>query len=119
MEEHNTLDQGQSNYNFNQGQRQLPNEIAVLVLGILSIVACFCFGPLSFILGGIGLYLGNQSKTMYQRNPEQFTRSSYNTLNAGYICSIIGLILGILWGLYMVAVLLFGIGSEFNWWSNY
>ena len=52
-----TPNQGNVNQQFNQqfsqpfGQQQLPNSTAVLVLGIISIVGCFCYGILGLILG--------------------------------------------------------------------
>ena len=48
-----------------QPQQPLPNATPVLVLGILSIVMCFCYGILGLILGIIALVLSASSKRLY------------------------------------------------------
>lgn len=83
-------------------QRQLPNATAVLVLGILSIIFCFFCGIVALILSAPDLRL-------YKENPELYTSSSYDLLNAGRICSIVSLCL---WGLailFFVTVLIFSL----------
>ena len=91
----------------------LPNSTAVLVLGICSIVfGCFFVG---LILGIIGLNMASKGRKMYNNNPELY--DGYGALNAGWIMSIIGTILGGLYVIYwIVAVaLLGGVGfSLFN-----
>ncbi|MBL0358851.1 MAG: DUF4190 domain-containing protein [Chitinophagaceae bacterium] len=88
-----------SNYG---GQQNLPNATASLVLGIISIVATFCYG-IGIICGIIGLVLANKDKKLYLANPEMYTPSSYGTLNAGRVCSIIGVVLS---ALVIVAIIL-------------
>ena len=82
---------------------QVPNSTAVLVLGILSIIFCWCWGIIGIILGIIGLILGGKSKKLYAEDPDRFSLSSYKNLNAGYICALIGTILS---GLYLVIVVI-------------
>ena len=38
--------------------QKLPNATAVLILGILSIITCCCYGIFSVILGSLGIVLG-------------------------------------------------------------
>jgi hypothetical protein len=77
-----------------QGMQQpLPNATAVLVLGIISIVGCFCYGIPGIICGIIALILAAKSKALYFANPGMYTPGSYNNLAAGRVCAIIGLIL--------------------------
>jgi hypothetical protein len=78
------------------GQAMLPNSTGVLVLGILSIVFCLCYGFIGLILGIIAVVLGSKGMTLYNANPTAYTQASYNNLKAGRICGIIGLILSIL-----------------------
>lgn len=79
----------------------LPNSTAVLVLGICSLVfGCFFIG---FVLGIIGIALSSQGRKLYKSNPDMYT--GYSALNAGYIMSIIGTVLG---GIYVLYVLLVG-----------
>lgn len=82
--------------NFNQfgGQQVVPNSIGALVLGILSIVFCWCYGILAIIMGIIAIVLANQGEKVYQANPQLYTISSYKNMKAGKICGIIGLSLG-------------------------
>jgi len=88
----------------------LPNSTAVLVLGICSIVfGCFFVG---LVLGIIGISLSKQGRKMYNQNPNLY--DGYGALNAGYIMSIIGLVLSGLYVIYwIIAVAIIG-GSAFS-----
>lgn len=90
--------------NFNQfgGQQVVPNSIGVLVLGILSIVFCWCYGILALIMGIICIVLANQGEKLYQANPQAYSLSSYKNLKAGKICGIIGLSLGAVWIIFLI-----------------
>lgn len=69
-------------------------QIAGLVLGIISIVICCCYGVPSIILGIIGMIcaiMGNKE-------------NKHSVGTAGLVCSIIGLILGIIMLVLYVAV---------------
>ena len=82
----------------------LPNATAVLVLGICSIVFS-CLGGV--ILGIIGLVLAGKGRKLYKANPEAY--DGWGQLNAGWIMSIIGTILGGLYVIYYIVwVLIFG-----------
>jgi hypothetical protein len=82
----------------------LPNATTSLVLGIISIVTCWCYGIIGLILGIIGLVLGNKAVTLYRQSPGMYSEASFKNANAGKICSIIGLILG---GLYVFVIIAF------------
>ena len=97
---------------FQPPKTQLPNATAVLVLGICSIVfGCFFVG---LILGIIGLVLSNKPRQMYKQNPELY--EGYGQLNAGYIMSIIGLVLSALYIVYVIFIVAIMGGSI---WSQY
>jgi hypothetical protein len=81
-------------------KQTLPNATAVLVLGICSIVFCCVF--IGLILGIIGLSMGSKAKKLYATNPDIY--DGYGSLNAGYIMSIIGTILGGLYILYYIVI---------------
>ena len=79
-------------------KQSLPNSTAVLVLGICSIVfSCFFIG---FILGIIGIVLSGKGRKLNRENPSLY--DGFGSLNAGYIMSIIGTILGALYLVYWV-----------------
>lgn len=99
--ENNTLD---NNFSNNQTVISLPNSTAVLVLGILSIVMCFCYGIIGLILGIIGLSLAGKDLQRYNANQGAYTTSSYNNLKAGRVCAIIGTILS---SLYFIVIIIY------------
>lgn len=70
-------------------------QITSLVLGIISIPVCCCYGIPSIVLGLIGLILGIIGQ---KKNPGNGVGV------AGIICSIIGLLLGIVMAVYMILI---------------
>ncbi|MDB5007542.1 MAG: hypothetical protein JWQ84_3482 [Mucilaginibacter sp.] len=81
-------------------KQTLPNATAVLVLGICSLVfGCFFVG---LILGIIGIALSGRGRKLYRENPALY--DGYSSLNAGFIMSIIGTVLGGLYTLYFIVV---------------
>ncbi|SFG66041.1 CCC motif membrane protein [Pedobacter insulae] len=95
---------------FNYGmQHALPNATPVLILGILSIVTCCCYGVIGLILGIVALVLSKKDRALYAANITFYTESSFKNLNAGRVCAIIGLVLNIIYLLLMIAfVAMFG-----------
>lgn len=74
-------------------QLTTPNSTEAMVLGILSIVFCWCWGLLSIILGIVTLVLANQGEKEYRKNPSLYTEVSYRNLRTGRTCAIVGLCL--------------------------
>ena len=106
-------------FNNQFGQTLLPNSTAVLVLGILSIVFCSCYGVIGLVLGIIALVLSGKAKTIYDASPNNYTVSSFNNMKAGKICAIIGTVLSALMFLYMVVVVCFiGAAMSFMPWDQ-
>ncbi|RZJ51080.1 MAG: DUF4190 domain-containing protein [Chryseobacterium sp.] len=89
-------------------QQKLPNATAVLVLGIVSIVGCCCYGVLGLVAGIVALVLYNKDNALYQQNPTLY--SDYNNLKTGRILSIIGITIS---ALYILAIIV--IGFTFGW----
>jgi len=86
-------------------EQSLPNATAVLVLGILSIIFCFCYGFIGVILGIIALVLASKSGRLYASSPNNYTESSYKNMKAGKVCAIIGLSLSSLYLIYFIIVI--------------
>ncbi|CAM1362753.1 CCC motif membrane protein [Tenacibaculum xiamenense] len=84
-------------------QRQLPNATAVLVLGIISILSCCCYGIPGIILGVIALVLFKQDKNKYDLNPSLYT--NYSNLNTGRILAIIGIALSVFYLIFIVGMI--------------
>ena len=83
-------------------QYPVKKAAATLVLGILAIVSCVLYGIPSIILGIIALSISSNSKSEYLADPSQYDRSSYNQLNAGRVCAIVGISLSVLFWIILV-----------------
>ena len=90
---------------------QLPNATAVLVLGICALVFVCAYG-FGMILGIIGLVLASKDRKLYKENPSIY--SNYGNLNAGWIMSLIAVILGGIFFLFLIVALAIGL-SFANW----
>jgi M penetrans paralogue family 26 len=90
-------------------QQAVPYSTSVLVMGILSIVGCWCWGLPGVVLGIIGLVQSGKGKEAYNQNPALYTPGSLKNLNAGRVCSIIGLCLsGFVMLSLIIKVIFFG-----------
>lgn len=81
----------------------LPNAIAVLVLGICSLVVP-CAG---LVTGIVGWALSGTGMRIYRANPSVW--EGYPMLQAGRILSIIGTILHSLWAVFVIVVVIIAI----------
>ena len=84
----------------------VPNATAVLVLGILSIVFCWCYGVPGLILGIIAMVLSGKAKRLYEADPSVYSLGSYKNMKAGRTCAIIGLCLSAAYMLFVIVYLL-------------
>ena len=86
-------------------KQKLPNATAVLILGILSILTCCCYGIVGLILGIVALVLAKKDLTIYIENPELY--EGFSNINTGRILAIIGIILSsiyLIFTIYLYAV---------------
>jgi len=86
-------------------KQKLPNATAVLVLGILSILTCCCWGIIGLALGIVALVLAKKDTQLYTENPELYT--GYSNISTGKILAIIGIVLSaitLLVNIYFYAV---------------
>lgn len=89
-------------------QQKLPNSTLILVLGILSIPTCCCYGVLGLILGIIAIVLANKAAKVYSENPEAY--SGFQNVKTGKILAIIGIVLAVLYIIFGIVML-----SIFDW----
>ncbi|WP_026755647.1 CCC motif membrane protein [Sediminibacter sp. Hel_I_10] len=90
-----------------QQQQQLQNSTLILVLGILSIVTCCCYGVIGIVLGVITLVLAQKATKLYAENPELYT--GFQNVKIGKILAIIGLSLSVIYLLFVIwMVMTFG-----------
>lgn len=75
-------------------KNKLPNATAVLVLGILSIPACFCWGFPGIILAVIALVLAHKDQKLYEQQPDVY--DNYVQITTGRILAVIGLTLSLI-----------------------
>ncbi len=92
------------------GFQTLPHSTAVLVLGILSIVTCCCYGVVGIICGILAIVWANKDQILFDSNPGQFSTASLKNLKAGKICGIVGLCLSVLYVIIIIVSLIF-VGS--------
>ena len=83
--------------------QKLPNATAVLVLGILSILTCCCYGLFGWALAIVGLFLTNNDLKIYNAAPEKFV--NFKQLNTGKILCIIGVVLNAIMLLYFIWII--------------
>jgi len=81
-------------------QQKLPNSTLILVLGILSLVTCCCYGFIGLILGVIALVLAKKATALYAENPEGYT--GFQNVKTGKILALIGVILSAIYLIYVV-----------------
>lgn len=81
-------------------KQKLPNSTAILILGILSILTCCCYGVLGILLSVIALYLANKDTQLYMENKELY--SNYSNIKTGKVLAYIGLILSIIYLLFVI-----------------
>ena len=84
---------------------QLPNANAVLILGILSIPMCTCYGILGLIFGLIALDLAAKDRKLYLQNPDLYT--NYENLKVGRVLAIVGTTISALVLVIIFCVVLF------------
>lgn len=101
-----TADASQTNQSFIQ--QELPNSTAILVLGIASIVSCWCLGIPGLVCGIIAMVLASKSEILYRNNTNLYRPGSYANLKAGKVCAIIGICLSGLMFLSFVTKLIIG-----------
>lgn len=89
-------------------QQKLPNSTLILIFGIISIVTCCCYGVIGLIFGIIALVLANKAAKLHHSNPELYT--GYNNVKTGKIMAIIGIVLNVVFLLYIVWAI-----SYFGW----
>ncbi|WP_072555061.1 CCC motif membrane protein [Tenacibaculum todarodis] len=90
-----------NDYNYMEKQK-LPNATGVIILGILSIVTCCCYGIIGLILGIVGLVLAKKAKQVYLASPEEYT--GFSNVKTGKILCIVGIVLNVLFIAYIVGI---------------
>ncbi|WP_310556495.1 CCC motif membrane protein [Flavobacterium sp.] len=93
-------------------KNDLPNATIVLAFGIMSILLSFCYGFLGLIFGILTLVLANKDLRLYNFNPQKFTETSLQNINAGRVCAIIGLCISTLFTLFIIFIFVISLFSR-------
>jgi hypothetical protein len=108
-----------------EDQKDLPNSTAILVLGIVSIAACWCWGVPGLVCGIVAISLASKSEALYNMTPSSYKVVSYSNVKAGKVCAIIGVSLSsVMLVLTMLVKFIFGaaflgiISTLFPFWAN-
>ncbi len=89
-------------------KEKLPHSTTSLVLGIFSIITCWCYGIPGIVLGIIGLIQGKKAIALHNEDPDLY--EGVGNANAGKITSIIGLVLTVLFTGYIIWIV-----SQIGW----
>ena len=81
-------------------QKNLPNSTLVLVLGILSIVSCICYGLPGLLCGVVAVIIGQKATNVYKESPESY--KGFDNVRAGKVMGIIGIVLSVLFIIFMI-----------------
>lgn len=84
-------------------QKKLPNGTTVLVLGILSILSCWCYGIVGMTLAVIALVFYHKDIKLYDEAPELY--KDLPNLNLGRVLAILGLCLSTLYLIFIIYML--------------
>ncbi|PID71114.1 MAG: hypothetical protein CSA39_05325 [Flavobacteriales bacterium] len=84
-------------------KQNLPNATLALVMGILSIVGCCCYGLPGLIFGIVAVVVANRDIKLYKENPDLYL--NYGNVKAGKIMGIIGIILSVFMIVYVISIL--------------
>lgn len=116
--EENNQNTGSTNWsNPSQGQVDLPNSTASMVLGIISLVCCVillcCYGFMpGLITSVIGLALGVSALKTYNSDPSLYTEKSYKNAKAGKLMSLISLIICAVLILAFIILIVMGVALD-------
>ncbi|GEQ86562.1 hypothetical protein ULMS_20700 [Patiriisocius marinistellae] len=84
-------------------QQTLPNSQAILILGILSIPLCCCYGIPALVLGIIAIVLAKKATDLHNENPEMY--KGFQNVKTGKILAIIGISLGVIYIIINIAMI--------------
>jgi hypothetical protein len=82
---------------------RLPNSTGVLILGILSVVTCCCYGIIGLPLGIVALVMASKATKLYLETPENYT--GFSNVKTGKVFTIIGIVLNCIFLMYVIWIL--------------
>ena len=99
-------------FNTPTTKKYLPKAIAILVLGIVSIVGCFTYGIPGLVCGIIALSRAKVATALLNADPDGYTASSIKNMKAGKTCAIIGTICSAIYILVLIIAITVGASSS-------
>lgn len=101
------------NLSDNEGD-DIPYSNTILVLGILSIPTCFCYGITGIVIALIVFYLHKKAIKFYNSNPSKYKKVSFKNIKTGKICATVGIILAFIYILFVALLFISGSSSIYN-----
>ena len=91
----------------------VPNNIGILVVGIVSLVlltvlSCFGFGFFALIASIIGFVLAIKAQKEIEANPDMYSEKSMKNVKIGKILNLIAIIIGVLATVLGIIILVVG-----------
>ncbi len=88
-------------------RQKLPNDPLAMILAILSIPMCCCWG-IGIVPGIIAFVMARKGLTEYSTNSHLYDASSQKNMNTAKILAIVGMILGALYLVYIIVMIATG-----------
>ncbi len=86
--------------------------IAALILGIVSIPGVCCYGVVGVAAGVVAVILGRMSLRKIKESGGMI--GGRGLAQAGWICGLVGAILGALYGIFTILLFVFGFTNGFG-----
>ena len=95
----------------------VPNNIGILVVGIVSLVlltifSCLGFGFFGLIASIIGFVLAIKAQKVIEANPDMYSEKSMKNVKIGKILNLIALIIGVVATIAGIVILVIGGAAE-------
>jgi len=84
-------------------KQTLPNSTLILILGIVSILGCCCYGIFGIIAAIVALVLAKKATALYLEEPELY--DGFDNVKTGKILSYIGLVLNGVYIVYLIYII--------------
>ena len=81
-------------------KQKLPKATTSLILGIISIITCCCYGIIGWPLGIAALIIGNKAIKLNEEHPNDY--EGVGNAKTGKILGIVGIILNVVFVAYLV-----------------
>ncbi len=97
-------------------KEKLPNATLILILGMLSILTCCCYGVIGLGLGIAALILAKKDLAIYNQDPGRY--KDFANVITGRTLAIVGIVLSVLAMFFFIIVTAVGEDGMKQWQEN-